>query len=294
MPRPGLDTPVNTRELRSGMVLYRTCVGFQPATQPVVDAAERSVGEDAEVRFDGERLVAPNAQECHGVHTLTTEDVATDGGILRMKGAQLDRFRSNPALLLHHDYRRLPIGRLVDFAVKGKRLVGYPRFHELTAESREAKELYVEGYLPAGSIGFRVLKVRTIYHTGKQALTQAEVDAGAEWVADEWELLEFSLVAVPADAGALKHGVEDNQDGCEADVAESRDAILEDATNDDAPEGSADAEPAADSADPQDAAAPGEDGAPATDESAVIERLTNRLTALRLAQRAEQIRKAAK
>lgn len=127
-----------------------------------------------------------------------TENVARDGGILKLSGWDLDGYRGNPVFLWAHDQKQPPVGRAVnlrrtdsglEFDIEFPPAEVYP-FGELVGR------LYEAGYMKAVSVGFRVMRER--------APTSAERSLGAEWVSEEHELLELSAVPVGADASALK------------------------------------------------------------------------------------------
>jgi len=113
-----------------------------------------------------------------------TEGVKRDGLDLRMSGAKLERFRSNPVLLLSHQYQSLPIGKVPQVWVEGQKLLIDAVFDQGDPQAREVERKYREGYLNAVSIGWETLK-----QTGR--------------VVETWELLDVSCVAVPADPQAL-------------------------------------------------------------------------------------------
>jgi HK97 family phage prohead protease len=225
-----------------------------------------------------ERALAPNGAAYDARFVMATEGVASDGGILRMSGVDLSRFLTNPVALLFHDYASFPVGRWVHVEVEGSALVGYLRFHAHTQDARVAAALVEEGYLRTVSIGFQIRSIRTAWGAGSAGLTKAEATAGAEWVGDEWELLECSLVPVPADAGAL---------------AAPRTAEADEPTNEEATEDvggdSAQAEPDAACVDTCEQTPACECPEPQAD-TAALARLMDRLTALRLAAKAAAMR----
>lgn len=123
-----------------------------------------------------------------------TEGIKQDGIDLRMSGAQLERFRSNPVVGFGHAYYGrgdLPIGRASNIQVDGARLVMDVEFDQGDDFARTVERKYRDGYLSAFSIGFDVTRW---------------ADGGDYWrggAAEEWELLELSSVPVPLDAGAV-------------------------------------------------------------------------------------------
>lgn len=132
--------------------------------------------------------------------------------VLRMKGADLKRFRSNPVILNTHSRWDVDdiVGRAVELKIEeptekgGKRkLVTKIAFSEATEKGRTTKALVQEGSLRTLSIGYRVKKGRYLEENEVDGEGEDEV-RGPCYVAQKWELLEISVVPVPADASALK------------------------------------------------------------------------------------------
>lgn len=125
-----------------------------------------------------------------------TEGRKGDGIDLRMAGARLDRFRSNPVFLYGHRYwgrDSLPIGRGEQVEVDSTpRLLIDVTFDRDDEFATTVERKYREGYMNAVSIGFEVQK----WEGGKG-------DYWSGGVAEEWELLELSAVPVPMDAAAV-------------------------------------------------------------------------------------------
>ena len=185
--------------IRAGEIMRRDVVLVAaPADEDAPEGGERSVEGDAPITRTAEGKVVGRRM------VLATEGVATDGGILRMAGCDLTRFTQNPVMLAFHDMREWPIGSWDKVRITSKRLEGTPVFHGLTDDSKTAATLYEAGEVRASSVGFIVTKARARWGTDAEtSLTKAEEKAGAWWVADEWQLLETSIVPVGADPGAL-------------------------------------------------------------------------------------------
>lgn len=127
-----------------------------------------------------------------------TEGRKADNIDLRMTGARLDRYRSNPILGYGHRYYSrddLPIGRSVRTEVDGSRLMIDVEFDQADEFAQRVERKYRDGYLNAVSVGFDV--------------TRWEGNNGSYWaggVAEEWELTEVSAVPVPMDGDAIVAG----------------------------------------------------------------------------------------
>lgn len=136
---------------------------------------------------------------------LSDESVNRYGYRVISKGIKLDAFLKNPVMLWNHlrddgfaFYKTpKPIGHWEDIEVDEKnRLVGTPVFDCKSETSREVAELFKEGTVNACSIGFIPLKTSTKEEDrvpGQKGMTVTEA-----------ELMEVSLVDIPANANAVK------------------------------------------------------------------------------------------
>lgn len=140
-------------------------------------------------------------------HVASDETADRMGDIIRVKGWDLEPFKQNPLLLWNHDSSGPPIGR-VESVKKGsseeggKALLSTSRFFD--AEKNPFADfiwrMVADGDLPAVSVGFMPRKtVRP-----DDAEERSKLGLG-EWgvVYEEAELLELSVVTVPANPNAL-------------------------------------------------------------------------------------------
>jgi HK97 family phage prohead protease len=122
---------------------------------------------------------------------LSTEAPDRTGDIVKASGWQLDAFKQNPVALFQHDHTA-PIGVWTDVRVERGALLGTLNL-AAAGTSRvvdTARALLAQGIIRAVSVGFRALRSEPI--KGSYARIFHEV-----------ELLEASLVSVPANAQAL-------------------------------------------------------------------------------------------
>lgn len=144
-----------------------------------------------------------------GTRTLTfqiaTERVALDRGIVAADGADFSRYMGdsgNPIVLLGHDHGE-PFGhttRIARNANGWEADVEVAPDDELSpAGQRWFKRLRRLGR-GAASIGFTVDESRAPSEAERKAYGDK-----LEWIGTRWTLLEWSIVAVPADPGALMH-----------------------------------------------------------------------------------------
>lgn len=124
-----------------------------------------------------------------------TEGVKGDDIDLRMSGAQLDRFKSNPVFGYGHRYYTrddLPIGTCPYAEVSGSQLLIDVEFDQEDPFAVTVERKYRAGYMRAVSVGFDVWS----WQDGK----------GSYWmggVAEKWELTEVSAVPIGMDPNAV-------------------------------------------------------------------------------------------
>ncbi|MGE0117661.1 MAG: hypothetical protein AB7S71_01425 [Dongiaceae bacterium] len=132
-----------------------------------------------------------------GVGPREIEVIASDrtvdrmGDILEPEGVRLENFRRNPIVLAQHDSDQ-PVARAGWIGIVGAKIMAKVVFPpEGTSErSDEYLRLCKTGVISAVSVGFLPLKVEPIKGT-----------FGLRFIA--WELLELSLVSVPANPSAV-------------------------------------------------------------------------------------------
>jgi len=127
---------------------------------------------------------------------VSTDSVDRYGDVLNPKGAKLKNYRRNPTVLYgHNSHSALPIGRSQKTITQDGAVVARPRFHKETELAREVWALVKIGVLNAWSVGFIPLKWEWIKDKDGR-------NTGG-WNIEEWEMLEFSSVPVPANQDAL-------------------------------------------------------------------------------------------
>lgn len=142
---------------------------------------------------------------------ISSEVVDRDGDILIAKGCDFTNFAKNAVFLGFHNQHDFPLGKPKNWGVEGDAVycdVYFPTIEELASDPAQASEkaklvdftynCYKTGMLNAVSVGFIAKEYEEIidkagYVTGFKIL--------------EWELLEFSAVAVPANQDAIAQAV---------------------------------------------------------------------------------------
>lgn len=147
-------------------------------------------------------------EERTGVFTITTPTVDSYGDIVMPQGAKMERFRKNPVIPWAHQYGQPPVAKSlsekvtpdvgIDSQAKFAGAEEYPFADQVF-------RLYVGGYLNATSVGFLPIRYE------KRLVTPAE-GGNPTWmggyVFHEWELLEYSMLPVPANKDALVNGLQ--------------------------------------------------------------------------------------
>lgn len=128
---------------------------------------------------------------------ISTEAVDRQGDIVRATGGLFDNYLKNPVVLLSHDYSDLPVGKTLELSVvPGVGIRAKFQFppEGLYEKADTTRKLWDAGFLNAASIGFNPIK-------------SVGLDQSRSWGAQEfteWELLEWSIVTVPANQDALR------------------------------------------------------------------------------------------
>ena len=134
---------------------------------------------------------------------VSTGGIDRDQEILVPKGGDFERFRKNPVVLWAHGHSDPPIGRALWIKLQRGKIVASTQFAE-TDMGLEVFELFKGGFLNAFSVG--LINTKSHQPTPKEIARRPELST--VWrIIDEWELLEFSAVAVPSNPEALATAV---------------------------------------------------------------------------------------
>lgn len=120
---------------------------------------------------------------------ISTGDIDRDNDVIDPAGWDLGAYKQNPVVLWAHSHSELPIGRAVEIGIENGKLVAVAEFadHPL---AETVYSLLKNGFLRATSVGFRAVEWNL-----------NEERRGIDF--KRQELLEFSVVPVPANAHAL-------------------------------------------------------------------------------------------
>lgn len=127
--------------------------------------------------------------------TISTASIDRYGDTIAVDGWQLEAYRANPVVLWAHDQSSLPLGRATRVEVDGAALVAEAEFTPAgVARFNDAVyDMLKGGFLNATSVGFLPLEWKFADDPGRRY--------GVDFT--KQELLEFSVVPVPANAEAL-------------------------------------------------------------------------------------------
>lgn len=127
--------------------------------------------------------------------TISTGSPDRDNDIIDADGWDLGAYKNNPVVLWAHSHDDLPIAKSSTITIKDAKLVATADFADaskINEFSATVAKMISAGLLNAASVGFRPLKYCTNEERG-------------DWAYDflEQELLEWSVVPVPANSEAL-------------------------------------------------------------------------------------------
>ena len=143
---------------------------------------------------------------------ISTEAPDRDQDIVLAVGAQLDNYMKNPVVMYAHDYDDLPVARCTAIeAIPGAGLKATMQFPPtgLNPDADKVAGLWGAGFLNAASIGF--VPLQFIARTGPNGEQPSDWWPEYGCIFTQWELLEFSIVPVPANADALRLSKRYNQ-----------------------------------------------------------------------------------
>jgi HK97 family phage prohead protease len=126
---------------------------------------------------------------------LSDESINMKGFRVLTQGIDYTEFLNNPVMLYNHNSDNV-IGRWLDIAIEGDKLVGVAEFDEDDTEALKIKKKIEKNYIGGTSIGFRILEKKTI--DGVLTVTKCE-------------LSEVSITALPANKSAVKLFYKDEQ-----------------------------------------------------------------------------------
>jgi len=144
----------------------------------------------------------------------STDALDRDREVLLPKGCVTENFMKNPVMLHIHDYRHVPVGKVLSINIDEKEITFDFEFAD-TDIAKEIEEMYTSGFMSAFSVGLYPLKSMWIDEETPEKF-EVEVADGKKQDFDltkytitprrlvhQWELLEISPVPVPSNPEAL-------------------------------------------------------------------------------------------
>jgi HK97 family phage prohead protease len=135
----------------------------------------------------------------------------------RVLGFDLSNYRKNPVVLFAHDYKSLPVGKAVSISQVGDSLISTVEFvpADISPVAQQCYQLAAQGFMRGASIGFRPISTPKANELGGYDFANVE-------------LLEWSLVPVPAHPDALRRSVKDatSAGGIKGDLSDQQVAAL--------------------------------------------------------------------
>ena len=123
---------------------------------------------------------------------VSTPEVDRYGTIIVPSGIDYTAYLNNPIVLAQHDSDQWPIGRCLGFAMNGDNLEATIQVECVTEEGKKLTKLINAGFVKAVSVGI----IPTEYE-------EQTIDGNKVTVYTKSELVEFSVVSVPANRQAL-------------------------------------------------------------------------------------------
>lgn len=159
------------------------------------------------VEFSESKAIDPE----HGIYEawISTEAIDRDGDIIVAAGVDIENYMKNPVVLFGHNYRdpNAVVGKTLGLNIeKGKGIRARWQFAppEANWNAQTVHRLWAGGFLNATSVGFVSKEHSYIDEEGN--VVEGREDARGI-LFEKWELLEFSIVPVPANQDALRLAV---------------------------------------------------------------------------------------
>ena len=127
------------------------------------------------------------------IFTASDASIDRQGDVVEQSSWNFDNYKKNPVVLWAHDYNSYPIARTLSIGVENGVMKFQPSF-ATADEYQEADTIYkliLGGYINACSVGFIPDDV-------------VPAKDGSSYILKDCELLEVSIVAVPANANAVR------------------------------------------------------------------------------------------
>lgn len=162
------------------------------------------IWQNKESKMKVSKVIKYNSQKAEEIEDRTlrfigsTEHVDRHGEVIKADGWKLTTYKKNPVVLVNHKHSDLPVAKTKNVWVdkEAKSLMFDIEFPDMdvSSEGDTLYKLYKNGYMNATSVGF-------LPNPEKMVFGEKKGDPSVTYT--EQELLEISLVSVPANPNAL-------------------------------------------------------------------------------------------
>jgi len=135
-------------------------------------------------------------------HYISTVTPDRYGDVVNPGGMDDSNYRKNPVVLFGHSSSSIPIGRNLALQPDNYGVKALTKFSD-TSIGRDLYKLNKEGFLNAWSIGFIPKKTRALKSSEMKGNELSGTGDETYNYIEEWELLEYSNVAIPANPDCL-------------------------------------------------------------------------------------------
>lgn len=125
---------------------------------------------------------------------VSTPEVDRYGTVIIPSGIDYSAYMNNPIVLAQHESKRWPIGKCLGFFLNGENLEATIEIECITEEGRTLNKLIEAGFVKAVSVGII---------PDPNEVEEQRVNGDTVTVYTKSELVEFSIVSVPANRTAL-------------------------------------------------------------------------------------------
>ena len=135
---------------------------------------------------------------------ITSTNVDSVGDVVSFAGLDTKRFLKNPVVHYNHDTGSYPVAKCIGLSQVGDYIVAKTVFNTITEDGRNVKDMVDSGFLNCASIGFYSLKNhKEPFSDEEKALNPKFELMGNKLIHDVWELIEYSIVNIPANTDAM-------------------------------------------------------------------------------------------
>lgn len=157
------------------------------------------------LNYAGLSIEKANDQDYQLTHYITTDRVDRYGDIVVPNGylKYEETYRKNAVIFFGHDSRSFPIGMNLWLKPETHGVVALSQFDKGSDKAKEVYRLNKEGFLTSYSIGF-IPMVETL---------KEDSEGIKRNFIEEWEILEYSSVPIPANPDAINLALKECRNG---------------------------------------------------------------------------------